>query len=390
MTTTPETRNAEDEFLLDVYPKLPLTVVRGRGNRIYDERGREVLDLYAGHAVSLTGHGHPRVLDALRDQMDRLVFSSNAVYVPSRARAAELLAAAAPEGLRRIFFVNSGAEAIEAALKLARKHTGREKVVALEGGFHGRTLGALSITALGSYRSAWRTMPGGVVFAPFGDARAVLDAAGSDAAAVILEPIQSLGGVRMAADSFYRELAAELRGRGTLLIFDEIQTGLGRTGRMWFGDHCGVVPDLITLGKGLGSGVPVAAALVSEQVADGVKKGEHGTTFGGGPLACAAAAATLEVIRDEDLAGNAARVGEHLRRALRGIQRVKEVRGAGLLVGIVADGIKASELQARLLERGALTGTCNDPAVLRLLPPLTLTIEDVAHFVDLLADALRT
>jgi len=389
MTPAPATWNVEDEFLLDVYPKLPLTVVRGRGNRIYDEHGREYLDLYAGHAVSLTGHGHPRVLDAMRDQMDRLVFASNAVHVPSRARATVLLAAAAPEGLRRIFFVNSGAEANEAALKLARKHTGREKVVALEGGFHGRTLGALSVTALGSYRSAFRPMPGGVVFAPFGDAGAVLEAAGSDAAAVILEPIQSLGGVRMAADSFYRDLAAGLRERGTLLIFDEIQTGLGRTGRMWFGDHCGVVPDLITVGKGLGSGFPVAATLISERIAEGVKQGEHGSTFGGGPLASAAVAATLEVIQYEDLAGNAARVGAHLRRALGRIPRVTEVRGAGLLVGLVTD-LPAKDLQARLLERGALTGTCNDPAVLRLLPPLTLTVEDVAQFVDLLADGLRS
>ena len=379
-------RADEDRFQVPTYDHLPIAVVRGAGCRVTDSEGNDWLDFYGGHAVALTGHCHPRVVEAIRQQAGRLLFYSNAVYNDARARAAKALVESAPEGVTQAFFCNSGAEANEAALKTARMLTKRPSVVALKEGFHGRTLGALSATGLGKYRDY-----GGPVapasFVPFGDLAAAESAVGPDTAAVIVEPIPSMGGIRVADPAWYRGLRELCDARGALLIFDEIQTGLGRTGRMWAGDHFGVRPDMHTLAKGLASGVPCGAVLFQGRVAERVKPGDHGSTFGGGPLACAAVEATLAVIRDEKLVERAARTGEAIRTGALRIPGVEEVRGLGLLLSIsCAAGGKA--VVARLRERRVIASTVSsDAKAVRLLPPLVAGQAEADEFLAALRDA---
>jgi acetylornithine/succinyldiaminopimelate/putrescine aminotransferase len=379
-------RADEDRYQVPTYDHLPVAVVRGEGCRVWDSEGNPWLDFYGGHAVALTGHCHPRVVEAIRAQAGRLLFYSNAVYNDARARAAKALVEAAPEGVTQVFLCNSGAEANEAALKTARMLTRRPSVVAMREGFHGRTLGALSATGLGKYRDY-----GGPVapasFVPFGDLAAAEAAVGDDTAAVILEPVPSMGGVRVADPSYYRGLRRLCDERGALLVFDEIQSGLGRTGRMWAGDHFGVRADLQTLAKGLASGVPCGAVLFQGAVAARVRPGDHGSTFGGGPLACAAIEATLAVIRDEGLVARAASSGAAIREGALRIPGVEEVRGLGLLLSLsCAAGGKA--VLARLRERRVIASTvASDPKALRLLPPLVAGPAEVEEFLAALRDA---
>ncbi len=378
---------AEDAHYLPTYRKFPIALASGEGCYVTDVAGRRYLDLYGGHAVAVTGHCHPRVVAAIREQAGRLLFYSNLVYLDVRARAAEALARFAPAGYRS-FLCNSGTEANETALKIARRHTGRPGLVAMERSFHGRTLGALSATALPPYREQAGPLVPGTTFVPFGDAAAAEAAVGEGTAAVILEPIQSMGGVREAPAEYYRALRAICDTAGALLVFDEVQTAPTRTGARFYGEHHGVLPDLITTAKGIASGVPCGLVLAAPAVAGRVRHGEQGTTFGGGPLACAALAATLEVIEDEDLAGNARRAGEALRAGLAAIPGVAEVRGRGLLVG-AALSRQAAGVRNALLTRGILVSTTEaDPAVLRLLPPLTLSAAEIALFLAALREVL--
>ncbi|MEA2575985.1 MAG: acetylornithine/N-succinyldiaminopimelate aminotransferase, partial [Chloroflexia bacterium] len=282
----------ETSAQLGTYAKLPIVAVRGQGIMLYDASGKAYHDFYCGHAVTLTGHCHPRVVRAIQEQAEKLIFYSNIVYSEVRAKYAGMLVGVAPEGYGQVFFCNSGAEANETALKLARKFTGRPTIVAMEGGFHGRTMGALAMTANPKYKKGFEPLLPGVEFAPFGDLTAVERLmAEQEVAAVIIEPIQSIAGVRMAEADYYRGLRELCDRNGSLLIFDEIQTGLGRTGTLWVGEHWGVVPDIITLAKGIASGVSMGATLISTRIAETVHLDEHGSTFGGSPIACAAATA---------------------------------------------------------------------------------------------------
>jgi acetylornithine aminotransferase/acetylornithine/N-succinyldiaminopimelate aminotransferase len=387
--TTAEIVAAEERFQVPTYAKLPIALVRGRGSHVFDAEGRRFLDLYGGHAVALAGHCHPRVVEAVCAQARRLVFYSNVVHVDVRAAAVERLAALAPEGLRRVFLCNSGTEANETALKVARKHTGRLRVVALEDGFHGRTLGSLAATGLSKFRDPAYPVPvEHTTFVPYGDLRAAEEAVTDEVAAVLVEPIPSMGGIRVADPSWFRGLAELCRTRGALLVFDEVQTGFGRTGRTFFGEHVGVRPDLITGAKGVAGGFPAGVVFVREDVAARVATGDQGTTFGGGPLACAAIAATARAIVDEDLPGNAERVGARLRAELRGVCGVRQTTGLGLMVGVDLDR-PAKPVVRSLLDRGYLVGGCDaDPRQVRLLPPLTLSWEEVEPFPDALAAAL--
>jgi acetylornithine/N-succinyldiaminopimelate aminotransferase len=379
-------RGDEDRYQVPTYAHLPIAVERGEGCRVVDAEGNSWLDFYGGHAVALTGHCHPRVVAAVREQAGRLLFYSNIAYNDVRARAAKALVEAAPEGVTQVFFCNSGAEANEAALKTARMLTKRPGVVAMNEGFHGRTLGALSVTGLGHYRDY-----GGPVvpatFVPFGDLAAAERAVGTDTAAVILEPIPSMGGVRVAPAEYYRGLRKLCDDRGALLIFDEVQTGLGRTGRMWAGDWFGVRADLQTLAKGIASGVPCGAVLFQGPVAKRVKEGDHGSTFGGGPLACAAVEATLAVIRDEGLVAKAAAAGEAIRAGALKIPGVREVRGLGLLLAIACEA-DAKTVLARLRESRVLASSvASDPRAVRLLPPLAVGTAEVGEFLAALSRA---
>lgn len=374
---------------IPVYNRIPFEPVRGEGCYLYDARGEAYLDFYGAHAVALTGHCHPHVVAAIREQAQQLVFYSSAVHSPVREAAGRLLLEHAPHPGSRLFHCCSGAEATEVAFKLARKATGRRTIVSFAGSFHGRTLAALSACGIDRYRAT-----AGPVLAPdhrhvpFGDIDALAAAVDDTTAAVIVETIQSLGGVHAPPDRYYREVASLAADRGALLVFDEIQTGLGRTGKFFFADRVGVKPDLITLAKGLASGVPAAAVVVAPSVVQTVRSGDHGSTFGGGPIAMAAMRATLEVIEREGLVENAARMGPLLRDAVAGLRNVVQVRGRGLLIGIQL-GRPAQGVVDELLRRRVIAGTSAEPDVLRLLPPLIIGEREVEAFVGALRLALE-
>jgi acetylornithine aminotransferase/acetylornithine/N-succinyldiaminopimelate aminotransferase len=379
---------SEDSFQLATYKKMPLAAVRGRGVWLYASDGARYLDLYGGHAVAATGHCHPRVVAAIQAQASELLFYSNLVYSETRARAAEKLVQLAPQSLAKTFFCNSGTEANENAMRIARLATGREKVITFGGGFHGRTADSISATFLGKYRELGRPNVPGHVQAEFGDIASVERVADDAVAAIMLEPVQSMAGVRVALPEFYRALRELADARDIVLIYDEVQTGVGRTGEWFFaGSEAGgrVVPDIITLAKALGSGVPVGACLVSEQLASHIKENDLGTTFGGGMLAMAAVSATLEAIEADGMLENVKAIESYLRERLASVPQVVRVRGVGFLLGIEFKE-KAAPVHQALLERKIITGTSSDAHVLRLLPPLCLGKAEVDLFVDALAE----
>jgi acetylornithine/N-succinyldiaminopimelate aminotransferase len=378
-----EIAECEEHFQLATYKKMPIAAERGGGVWVYTNDKQKYLDLYGGHAVAGTGHCHPHVVKAIQEQADKLLFYSNLVYSETRARAAERLVTISPEPLAKAFFCNSGTEANENAMRLARMYTGRERVITFSGGFHGRTADAISATFLGKYREIGKPNVPGHVEAHFGDIESVRAVADDSVAAVMLEPIQSMAGVRTASPSFFRELRQLCDERGIVLIFDEVQTGVGRTGEWFFAGSAAadsVVPDVISLAKSLGSGIPVGACLVTDEIGSRIKENDLGTTFGGGMLAMAAVTATLEAIENDGMLENV-RAGErYLRERLRDIPQVVNVHGLGYLLGLeFAD--KAAPIHKALLDRKIITGTSSQPNVLRLLPPLCLRSEEIDLFV---------
>jgi len=381
-----DTVATEEKFQLATYKKMPVAAERGEGVWIYTSDGERYLDLYGGHAVAGTGHCHPHVVKAIREQAGELLFYSNLVYSNARARAAEKLISVAPAPMSKTFFCNSGTEANENAMRMARMATGRENVITFTGGFHGRTADAISATFLGKYRELGKPNVPGHLQAEFGDIDSVRAIADETVAAIMLEPIQSMAGVRMAEPAFYRALRELCDERSIVLIYDEVQTGVGRTGEWFFagseaGD--GVVPDVITLAKALGSGVPVGACLVTDEIASHIKENDLGTTFGGGMLAMAAVTATLEAIENDRLLENVRRVEGYLRERLREIEEVLAVHGRGFLLGLEF-AEKAAVIHQRLLEQKIITGASSNPKVLRLLPPLCLQAAEVDLFVSAL------
>ncbi|HEV3468714.1 MAG TPA: aminotransferase class III-fold pyridoxal phosphate-dependent enzyme [Pyrinomonadaceae bacterium] len=383
----------EEQFQLATYKKFAFAPERGRGAWVETAEGERYLDLYGGHAVCATGHCHPRVVAAIKEQAERLLFYSNVVYSEVRARAAEKLVGCAPAGLAKAFFCNSGTEANENAMRMARLKTGRERVITFGGGFHGRTADSISATFLGRYRELGRPNVPGHLAAEFGSVESVAALADETVAAVMLEPVQSMAGVRAAPPEFYRDLRRLCDERGMLLVYDEVQTGVGRTGEWFFAGSAagaGVVPDVVTLAKALGSGVPVGACLTTGEVASAVKENDLGTTFGGGMLATAAVAATLEAIEEDGMLENARAVGKYLRGELSEVPDVSNVRGLGLLLGVEFAEPVAARVQKSLLERRIITGASSDPRVLRLLPPLCLTTEEAGLFIGELAALMKS
>jgi acetylornithine/succinyldiaminopimelate/putrescine aminotransferase len=378
---------------LPVFGRLPFEPVRGTGCELFDAAGRRYLDMYGGHAVALTGHCHARVVAAIREQAERLLFYSNALPLSVRGRLFDLLAELAPPALRRAFLVNSGAEANEAALALARRNTGRARVVTVAGGFHGRSLATLAVSGIDHYRElaafsdAGRGLLALSAVCPFDDVEAIGRLVDETVAAVIVEPVQGLAGARDCSPEFLRALRRACDATGALLIFDEVQCGCGRTGAFTSAQAYGVTPDLLTLAKGIAGGLPMGAVLVAEPVATGVGGGDMGTTFGGGPVPCAAAVANLEVLRDERLAERAATLEVRLRDELAGVPRVVRVQGKGLLLGVVLDR-PAKPVQQGLFARSVLVGSAEDPSVLRLLPPLVLSQGEADEFVAVLREVL--
>jgi acetylornithine/N-succinyldiaminopimelate aminotransferase len=382
-----EIEQLEEDFQVATYAKMNIAVETGKGCWIETSDGEKYLDLYGGHAVCATGHAHPHVVAALKNQAEKVLFYSNLVYSEIRARAAEKLVSIAPESITKAFFCNSGTEANENAMRMARFATKREKVITFSGGFHGRTADAISATFLGKYRELGRPNVPHHVCAEFGNLESVRELADKETAAIMLEPIQSMAGVTESSPEFFQGLREICNEHGIVLIFDEVQTGIGRTGNWFFSgsDLAGnVEADIITLAKSLGSGVPVGACLVNNCISEVIKTNDLGTTFGGGMLAMAAVLATIEAIETDKMRSNIAEIENYLRERLKEIEEVKTLRGKGGLLGIEFNE-NCKPIHAKLLEHKIITGTSSDPNVLRLLPPLCVTEAEIDLLIEVLS-----
>jgi len=373
----------ESRWLLPVYAHTPVEPMRGDGVMVTTRDGRELIDFYGGHAVAILGYRHPRVLAALARQAEELFFQSNSVPLAVRARAAERLVRFGPQGLTRAFFVNSGAEANENALRIAFRHTRRSRVVALEGAFHGRTAAAGALTWKNERWYGFPRPPFDVTIVPRKDVDALRAALGSDVAAFIIEPIQGqAGAVDFGAE--YLAAARELtRAAGALLIFDEVQCGMGRTGHPFAAQAYGVTPDILTTAKGLAGGFPAGAVLVSDAAA-GLQHGDLGATFGGGPMACALIETVIDIIESGDLLPRVRALSALIRETCQ-VGPVTGVQGDGFLLGLKTSR-PGREIVNELLEKGILAGTAGDPNIVRLLPPLILEESHVAALAKALAE----
>ncbi len=370
----------ENRVLIPAYRRQPVVVSRAQGAYLWDTQGRKYLDFFSGVAVNALGHRHPAVLKAIQEQARKYLHVSNHYVTEPPVALAEKLAKVSR--LERIFFCNSGAEAVEGTIKLAAKATGRREFVAAHDAFHGRTIGALSVTHDRMFRDPFsHVLLKSVKFVPYNDIKAMRFVVGPDTAGVILEPIQAEGGVHVASDDYLREVRALCDEKGALLILDEVQTGLGRTGRWFAKDHAGIQPDIMALGKALGGGLPLGAVVAREAWGLKFGPGDHGSTFGGNPVCCAAGLAVLNTIERQKLVDRAARLGQRLLEGLRSIKSdaVKEVRGRGLLAG-VALREKGEAVVERMRKRKIIINVTG-PDVLRLLPPLTVTEREVDQVV---------
>jgi acetylornithine/N-succinyldiaminopimelate aminotransferase len=382
--------------LMGVFGTPQRVLVRGAGCLVWDADGKEYLDLLGGIAVNALGHAHPFVTSVISSQLATLGHVSNFFTSPTQVALAEKLLAItkAPAG-SKVFFANSGTEAVEAAFKLSRRNAGadgapRTKIIALEGAFHGRTMGALALTAKEAYRAPFEPLPGGVVHIPFGDVEALRNAIDETVAAVFLEPIQGEAGVRPLPAGYLQAAREATSKAGALLILDEVQTGIGRTGKWLASEDAGIVPDAVTLAKGLGGGFPIGALVTfGEKVSSLLTAGQHGTTFGGNPVATAAALATLHAIENQRVLDNVRAVGEHLRAALAGVDGVTEVRGEGLLIGFDLDADVAPAVVTAGLDAGFIVNSPG-PRTIRLAPPLILTAEQADRFIQALPMLLKT
>ncbi|MEJ2513689.1 MAG: aminotransferase class III-fold pyridoxal phosphate-dependent enzyme [Gammaproteobacteria bacterium] len=374
----------EQAWSLPVYAQLDLEPVEGEGAWLLTADGRRVLDFYGGHAVASLGYGHPRLVEAICEQARTLSFQSNLLPLGLRASACEALARFAPPRLDRVFLVNSGAEANENALKIACAITGRRRVVAAEGAFHGRSAAAAAATWGNDRWYGFPHRPMEVTFVPRDDPAALVRAVDEDTAAVIVEPVQGVAGAVDLPPEFLSAARDATRDAGTLLVFDEVQCGMGRTGRPFAADHFGITPDLLTTAKGLAGGFPAGAVITTDGVAEKLRPGDLGTTFGGGPMACAAIRTVIEVIHAEGLLERVRELSETIRNTCV-TGPVERIQGAGFLLGLVCTR-PAREIQRELLARDILAGTSADPRVLRLLPPLILEHDHVARLAAALEE----
>ncbi len=384
---TNEILDIESKHTSGVYAKQPLAFVRGQGATLWDSEGNAYLDCSSGHGVANLGHAHPKVAAAIAEQAGTLITLFETFPNDKRAALMAKMTALVP-GLDRVFFCNSGTESVEAALKFARLSTGRTNMVATMRGFHGRTFGALSATHNKKYRQGVEPLVPGFSHVPYNNIGALEKAVTDETAAVILEPVQGEGGVYPAEVEYLRAARELCSARGALLIVDEVQTGFGRTGKLFAIEHSGVIPDLLCVAKSLAGGLPMGAVLIGEGVKNLVP-GVHGSTFGGNPLVCAAALAALEVIETENLPGQASEKGVYLMEKIRGIQSpvVREVRGLGLMIGIelkqkVTPYVKALQERRIIALNAGMT-------VLRLLPPLVITYEQLDRLVGVLEEVLN-
>ena len=379
-----------DEFVMPTYVKTPLVIVRGRGSRLWDEEGNEYLDFFPGWGVSGIGHCHPRVVRTLKNQASKLIHVSNNYYHEHQGLLAEKIIRMSFPG--KVFFCNSGAEANEAAFKLARKfgNPERNEIITLEGAFHGRTLATVTATGQNKYMEGFEPLPIGFVKIPFNDLLAFESAITPKTVAVIMEPIQGEGGINVADAKYLAGVRSACTEKNILLIFDEVQSGMGRTGKMFCYQNYGVEPDMVTMSKSMGGGFPIGALVAKKEIADTLKPGTHGTTFGGSPLACAAALATLEAINEEKLLDNAVAMGAYLRKKLEALKKrhpvIEEVRGIALMQGVKLN-IEGKQIYEKCLKRMLLIN-CTQGNVLRIMPPITVKKSEINTAIRILDEVL--
>jgi acetylornithine/LysW-gamma-L-lysine aminotransferase len=365
--------------------------VRGEGAILYDVNGRAYIDCMGGYGVSLVGHCHPKVVKAIKEQCGRLIACHGSLYNDKRAELLEKIAKIAPKGLNKIFLSNSGAESVECAIKAAVKYTGKHEIISMVRGFHGKTLGALSATWNPKYREPFKKIVNkNFKFAPFGNLERVEEAITDDTAAVIVEPIQGEGGVHVAPQGFLEGLRKICDEHEIVLIFDEVQTGFGRTGRMWASEHWNVKPDIMCVAKAMGGGLPIGATIAREDIMDSLKVGEHTSTFSGNPLACAAACATIDVIIEENLIERARILGDAFMRALQAMvdefRVLREVRGLGLMIGLEAR-IDIYNVLLESIKRGVIL-LYSGRNIIRFLPPLVISREQLNRVTEVLREVL--
>ncbi len=383
-----EVISSEERLLAGVYQRIPLVASRGRGAVIYDENGKEYVDCMGGYGVAIVGHCNPKVQEAVRAQVEELITCHGSLYNKVRADFAQKLVSLSPKGLEKVYLANSGAEAVECSLKLARKFTGKRRFVAMMGSYHGKTMGALSTTWTQRYREPFQPLIPEVEFTPFGDLQKASEMIDEETAGVILEPIQGESGVHLPPDDFLRGLREVCDRKSALLIFDEVQTGLGRTGRMWASEHWSVNPDIMCLAKGIGGGLPLAATVAKGDIMSSLKLGDHTSTFGGNPLACAAGLATLDFIVESKLPDKAQRQGELFLAGLKALagkyRSVREARGLGLMLALELR-FDIRDLLLEAVNRGLIL-LYSGRNTIRLLPPLVITEEQVHLALNILGD----
>ncbi len=391
MTLTEDIMKTYYEYVMPTYARAPVVLVRGKGTRAYDIEGREFLDFFPGWAVSGIGHCHPKVVAAIRKQAKKIIHVSNNYYNELQGLLAKEITETSFDG--KVFFCNSGAEAVEGAIKLTRKagYPSRYEIITMENSFHGRTLAAVTATGQPKYQEGFAPLPAGFAHVPFNDLEAVKAKITDKTIAIMVEPIQGEGGIYVASDEFMSGLRALCDERKLLLIFDEIQTGMGRTGKMYCYQHYNVTPDIMVLAKSLGGGFPIGALIAKREIADVLQPGSHASTFGGNPLACAAGLATFEAIKEGNLVEKAKRRGGYLHNRLSILKKdfpfVKIIRGKGLMQGVELE-IEGEAIVDKCIAKGLLIN-CTQKKVLRFMPPLIVKNPEIDTAVSILTEVLK-
>jgi len=381
----------EDQYLGNLYQRFPVTIEKALGSHVWDTDNNEYIDCMGGYGVALVGHRNERVVNAIKSQIEKVITVHSSFYNKTREEFLQTLIDIAPAGLSQVHLNNSGAESVEAGIKFARKFTGRKGMVAMKGSYHGKSMGALSLTFNPKYRESFQPLVEKVTFSPYGDIDALQTAVDKDTAFVILEPIQGESGIHVPPDGFLQDVRKICDENGSLLVFDEIQSGLGRTGRMWASEHWETTPDIMCLAKGIAGGVPMGVTLVRPDILSVMKKGEHSSTFGGNPLACAAGTATLQALTQDGLVENAKNMGEKFLRGLNDLKSkhkiIREIRGKGLMIGVELK-FEVKDILMEGIKKGLLL-LYSGRNILRLLPPLVMSDEDVTKSLQIL-DVLLT
>jgi len=376
----------EDQIMGNLYQRFPVTIEKGLGSHVWDINGKEYIDCMGGYGVALVGHRNQRVVNAIKSQLEKIITVHSSIYNKTREEFLENLIKIAPKKLNQVHLNNSGAEAVEAAIKFARKFTGKKGMVAMNGSYHGKSLGALSVTFNPKYRKSFEPLVESVSFAPYGNIDALRSTVTDETGFVILEPIQGESGIHVPPDGFLQDVRKLCDERSILLIFDEIQSGFGRTGKMWAGEHWNTAPDIMCLAKGIAGGVPMGATLVRSDILACMQKGEHSSTFGGNPLSCAAGIGAIQALTQDGLIENAAKMGkifiDELERLKEKHKIIREVRGKGLMIGVELK-FEVKDILLEGIQKGVLL-LYSGKNIIRLLPPLVITEEDITKVIEIL------